>query len=295
MKVLIIMGSPRAQGNTAEILKPFIARLLERDSIVEYVALTEKKVLPCMGCGHCQNIQDEYGCIQEDDVAEVMEKLVDADCIVFATPIYSWFCTAQMKAFLDRHYGLNKYYGTASGSLWAGKLVALITTHGYSADYANGPFEEGMKRLCAHSKLYYAGLYSARDTQYLEAFKTKEVIAGAVSFADQLLDLDKSAYVELKEIIIDGKSFDDLEGFYKEIEKKFTKDLSFSVGHNLDALNDLLRGGFGVHEYGEPISVKWIDFAKSKADLGEQVISKIMEIVEGLENSGHCCIFNTKD
>lgn len=295
MKFLIIMGSPRIQGNTAELLKPFVARLLERGAEVEYITLADKNILPCKGCGHCQNIQGEYGCIQEDDVQEIMDKLIVSDCIVFATPIYSWYCTAQMKAFLDRHYGLNKYYGTASGSLWAGKSVALITTHGYEADYANSPFETGIQRLCTHSKLRYRGLYSARDTQYLEAFKTKDVIDGAVLFADRLLDVDLSEPFDLKEIIIDGNSFNDLEGFYKEIEKKFTRDLSFSVGHNLDALNDILRGGFGVHNYGEPISIKWIHFAKSKADLGAGAISKILEIIEDVENSGHGCIFNTKD
>ncbi|NCC68818.1 MAG: hypothetical protein EOM14_11630 [Clostridia bacterium] len=200
-----------------------------------------------------------------------------------------------MKAFLDRHYGLNKYYGKASGSLWAGKSLALITTHGYEADYANSPFETGIQRLCTHAKLRYLGLYSARDTQYLEAFKTKDVIEGAVLFADRLLASDASEPFELKEIIIDGSFFDDIEGFYKEIERKFTKDLSFSLGHNLDALNDILRGGFGLHKYGEPISIKWIHFSKSRLDLGNEMISKILEVFEGAEKSGQGCIFNTKD
>lgn len=295
MKFLIIMGSPRIQGNTAELLKPFVSRLLVCGAEVEYVTLADKNILPCKGCGHCQNMQDEYGCIQEDDVAEIMDKLIVADCIVLATPIYSWYCTAQMKAFLDRHYGLNKYYGTASGSLWEGKSIALITTHGYSADYANSPFETGIQRLCTHSKLRYLGIYSARDTQYLESFKTKEVIDGAVFFANKLLDLVLSEQRKVKEIIIDGKSFDDLEGFYREVEKKFTKGISFPVGHNLDAFNDLLRGGFGIHEYGEPIHIKWIHFSKSRKDLGDTFISKIMEIIENAENSGHGCLFNTKD
>ena len=295
MKFLVIMGSPRIQGNTTELVKPFIARLLEQGAAVEYVTLADKNILPCKGCGHCQDIQGEYGCIQEDDVADIMNKVMDADCIVFATPIYSWYCTAQMKAFIDRHYGMNKYYGTANGSLWAGKFVALITTHGYKADYANSPFEDGIKRMCTHSKLHYLGLYSARDTQYLEAFKTKEVINGAILFADKLLDVDINAHSGLREIIIDGKNFDNLEGFYVEVEKLFSKDGSFSVGHNLEAFNDILRGGFGVHEYGEPIIIKWNNFAKSRRDLGEKTISKIMEIIEYKENSGHDCLLNTKD
>lgn len=68
--------------------------------------------------------------------------------------------------------------------------------------------------------------------------------------------------------MIDGNSFNNLEGFFDEIDKKFTKDLDWKTGHNLDAFNDLLRGGFGIHEYGEPISVKWVNFEKSAIDFG---------------------------
>ncbi len=71
-----------------------------------------------------------------------------------------------------------------------------------------------------------------------------------------------------REFIIDGSNFNDLEGFYCEIDRLLTKDLTWKTGHNLDAFNDLLRGGFGVHEYGEPILLRWINFEKSKQCLG---------------------------
>lgn len=72
----------------------------------------------------------------------------------------------------------------------------------------------------------------------------------------------------VKEIIIDGKNFDDEEGFYKEIDKLLTRDLNWKTGHNLDAFNDLLRGGFGVHEYGEKLRITWVNASKSKIDFG---------------------------
>ena len=71
-----------------------------------------------------------------------------------------------------------------------------------------------------------------------------------------------------KEIFIDGDKFNDIDGFYNEIDKGFTKDLNWKTGHNLDAFNDLLHGGFGVHEYGEPIIITWRNSNKSMADLG---------------------------
>lgn len=71
-----------------------------------------------------------------------------------------------------------------------------------------------------------------------------------------------------KKVIIEGNKFNDIEEFYSEIDKVLTKDLTWKTGHNLDAFNDLLNGGFGVHEYGEPITIIWKNSDKSKIDLG---------------------------
>lgn len=71
-----------------------------------------------------------------------------------------------------------------------------------------------------------------------------------------------------KEITIDGDRFSTLMGFYDEIETKLTKGLDWRIGRNLDAFNDVLRGGFGVHDYEEPLIVRWINSGKSKQDLG---------------------------
>ena len=80
-----------------------------------------------------------------------------------------------------------------------------------------------------------------------------------------------------REFIIDGSNFSDIEGFYCEIDKLLTKDLSWKTGHNLDAFNDLLRGGFGVHEYNEPIILKWINYKKSLSDFGYEATAQYYE------------------
>ena len=74
----------------------------------------------------------------------IAEEMLWADCITLATPIFAWYCTAKMKAVLDRHYGFNKYYGSAEGCLWEGKKVGIIATHGYDGAYATDPFEMGV-------------------------------------------------------------------------------------------------------------------------------------------------------
>lgn len=80
-------------------------------------------------------------------------------------------------------------------------------------------------------------------------------------------------------IEIDGNSFSNMIEFYDEIEKKFTKDLKWKIGRNLNAFNDVLRGGFGVHEYGEVIEVNWTNSERSKTNLGSKETIKYFEKV----------------
>ncbi len=78
-------------------------------------------------------------------------------------------------------------------------------------------------------------------------------------------------------ITINGNNFSGLETFYDEIDYVFTKDLNWETGHNLDAFNDLLRGGFGVYEHEEPITLIWKNIAKSKSDLGFETTKRYFE------------------
>jgi len=90
--------------------------------------------------------------------------------------------------------------------------------------------------------------------------------------------------MENKVLIINGNNFSDLESFYVEIDRVFTKDLNFKTGHNLDAFNDILRGGFGVYDYEERIKFVWINFQKSELDLGEGLMSTVIEIINSHEH-----------
>ena len=187
MKVCIINGSPRRNGNTAELLKPFRERLLQLGTEIDDIFLKDYKVGPCLGCYACQNVSGEYGCVQKDDAEAVWMRAGEADLLVLATPIYSWYCTAEMKALMDRHYGLNKYYGSGQGQLIPRLSVALLTTHGYKDEYANEPFETGIRRLCKHCHWDYLGRYSARDIDGICDMQTEEAMDGARRFADELL------------------------------------------------------------------------------------------------------------
>ena len=91
----------------------------------------------------------------------------------------------------------------------------------------------------------------------------------------------------MKTFILDGNNFTDMEGFYNEMDKLLTKNLHWKTGHNLNAFNDLLRGGFGVHEYNEPITIRWINFDKSKEALGDEMMLILLEIMLDCDDSDH--------
>ena len=187
MKILILMGSPRLRGNTAELCKYFMEELLEQQAEVKYIELEKMLIHPCKECYVCQDTDLVYGCSQQDDMTVIAEDILWADVLILATPIFSWYCTAKMKAVLDRHYGFNKYYGSAEGCLWEGKRVGMIVTHGYDRDYATEPFEVGIKRLCIHSNLKYMGMYSVQDNDNLASFQTDEAKEGVKSFARKIV------------------------------------------------------------------------------------------------------------
>lgn len=70
-------------------------------------------------------------------------------------------------------------------------------------------------------------------------------------------------------IVIDGNAFHDLNGFYDEAQRKLTDDFK-GFGRNLDALNDIFRGGFGRFGPGEPVTIAWKHADKSRVDLGRE-------------------------
>lgn len=189
MKFSILMGSPRKHGNTAQCLEPFCDELTKNGAAYTLTWLYDKQIEGCHACRGCQKDWSAFNCVIDDDMTAIAADIMDSDCIVLATPIYSWYCTAPMKALLDRCvYGFNKYYGDEAGpALWAGKKVAVFTTCGYKPEHGADIFAEGIRRYCKHSKLQYAGLFAERHLGYKTVFMDEKKAAHAREFARQLL------------------------------------------------------------------------------------------------------------
>ena len=100
--VLAFNGSPRgAQGNTEKILQPFLDGVRECGGSVETLYLKDLDINECRGCYAC-HMKTPGKCIIKDDMAMVLEKIMKADIVVFATPLYVFTVSALMKALLDR-------------------------------------------------------------------------------------------------------------------------------------------------------------------------------------------------
>lgn len=104
MKVLVLMGSRNREGQTARLANAYIDGLKDGDAAVEQVYLPELKLNRCNQCG-----KDGWGtcltegkCCQKDDFAGLVDKLRNADAVVFATPVYWSDLSESLKAFLDR-------------------------------------------------------------------------------------------------------------------------------------------------------------------------------------------------
>jgi|WetSurSiteA1Bulk_404760.scaffolds.fasta_scaffold02043_5 multimeric flavodoxin WrbA len=98
--VLVLSSSPRRGGNSDLLCDQFINGSTEAGHLAEKVFLKDKIINYCTGCGTC--IDKRKSCPQKDDMIEVLDKMVAADVIVMATPVYFYTMCAQMKTLIDR-------------------------------------------------------------------------------------------------------------------------------------------------------------------------------------------------
>lgn len=102
-KTLILSSSPRSGGNSDTLCEEFMRGAIEAGNEVEKISLRDKTIHYCMGCSSCSLYKKP--CPQKDDAAEIIRKMLIADVIVLATPVYFYAMSAQLKTFLDRCCG----------------------------------------------------------------------------------------------------------------------------------------------------------------------------------------------
>lgn len=119
MKILVITGSPRKNGNSNTLAENFIKGAEEAGHTVVRFDSAFKNVHPCIACNKC-GMNGE--CVFKDDFEFVKANIIDADTVVFATPMYYFGISAQIKAVIDRFYAIN-------GQIHVPKKAVLLMTY----------------------------------------------------------------------------------------------------------------------------------------------------------------------
>lgn len=134
MNVLAICASPRKGGNT-EYFTKIVLEELEKESInTEFISLVGKDISECTGCYYCV---DNKECNIEDDFQDILQKMIKADAIILASPVYHASITPKLKSLLDRAGFTGRWIGNEmidnsksydwKGTAFSRKLVAPIT------------------------------------------------------------------------------------------------------------------------------------------------------------------------
>ena len=131
-RILAISTSPRRHGNSESALDTVLAAIGDRFP-AEKVVLGDLAIAPCKGCGACERLGR---CVQEDDFQALSQKILDADVLILATPVYSMSVCAQAKALIDRCqvFWSRKYVLHTFEEPAGNKLGLFIATAGQTRD-----------------------------------------------------------------------------------------------------------------------------------------------------------------
>ncbi len=124
MKITVLMGSPSRHGSTAILVQEFARGAEEAGHTCEVIDVCHADIHPCTGCVACGY---EGPCVQKDDMEKIRGKLLDTDMVVFATPLYYYGMSAQLKTVVDRFCAFNS-------SLNNRHLKSALLTVAWNAD-----------------------------------------------------------------------------------------------------------------------------------------------------------------
>ncbi len=124
MKIVVLMGSPNKKGSTDILVENFVKGAEEAGNSVEVIDVAHMNIHPCIGCVRCGY---EGPCVQKDDNEIIRRKLLASDMVVFATPLYYYGMSAQLKIVTDRFCVYNS-------SLNSRHLKSALLTVAWNAD-----------------------------------------------------------------------------------------------------------------------------------------------------------------
>jgi multimeric flavodoxin WrbA len=171
MKTVILFGSPRKDGNTIQLVQTMTDALKNRGHSVRMLYLNELNIRPCQGCYICLK---KGSCKTKDDMKNIRKYILESDLIVYATPIYWFGPSAQLKLVMDRSIAFmdSDYNSRIAGK----KAVTLMTFADNNMDTCK-PTTDMFKKSFDLLKLSYTGSIEvpgcAEGGSIDEKYKTK--------------------------------------------------------------------------------------------------------------------------
>ncbi|MBQ3635107.1 MAG: flavodoxin family protein [Bacteroidales bacterium] len=171
MKIVILQGSPRANGNSAWMAEEFRQAATAAGHDVTLVDVAKKKIAGCMACGYCRT-KGEGKCIQKDDMAEIATMMNEAEAIVISAPIYYFTLSAQVQVAIQRMYCVGKPAKV--------KKMALMASS-YSPNVYDGAKAE-LRDICNYWGAENCGVVTAKNDEQ----KTEETRKKIVELAGKM-------------------------------------------------------------------------------------------------------------
>jgi len=179
MKILALQGSPRPGGNTQAVLDVVLDEACRAGAQTEVIHISQAKIASgCMECSACQDQPDEPGCAIDDGMQVVLRKALDADVILWATPVFCWSPSWLTKMAMDRFYCMFKFGDDGTHSLLRGrKMAAIITAGGDEGDGAD-LVKQTFRRLAEFSECGWLGALVAGNVTNREAILADQELMG---------------------------------------------------------------------------------------------------------------------
>lgn len=138
MKIIALNGSPRRTGNTATLLHKALEGAAAAGADTECIDLYTLKYKGCISCFSCKRKDKEHGiCAVKDDLAPVLEKVKQADAVLFGSPIYFMNLTSGLQAFLERFFFSQSIYSREVPSVLGKKMPsAFVYTMNVTKEHA---------------------------------------------------------------------------------------------------------------------------------------------------------------
>lgn len=149
MKIVVLVGSPNKNGSTNLLVNEFKRGALECGHQVNVIDTTRVSIRPCLGCVACGY---NGPCVQKDDMESIKRQILDADMLVFATPLYYYGMSAQLKTVIDRFCAFN---GTLQGKHIKSALIAVAWNND---DWTFDALESHYKTLVRYLNLIDCGM-----------------------------------------------------------------------------------------------------------------------------------------